>query len=195
MSDADRAGPDPGAEAPEPGAEPDVKLGVEPDARPGVEPDVDVAREPELADVVARLRRAMRRAWRAKDEGNPLSVAQLELLTSLQERPGSRPGQLARALRLAPNSVTTLVNGLQGRGLVTRAEGATDRRTVHLTLSAAGQEAVRRWQSTNADILRDAVAQLGAPSRDALTGLLPVLRELVETIDRATDGATDRNGG
>jgi DNA-binding MarR family transcriptional regulator len=143
----------------------------------------------ELADVVARLRRAMRRAWRVQDAGNPLSVAQLELLTSLLENPGARPGQVARALRLAPNSVTTLVNGLRARGLVTRTEGTRDRRTVRLTLTAAGAEAVRRWQTTNAGILRDALAGLPPDRRERLTGLLPVLRDLVGAIERTTDAA------
>lgn len=160
---------------------------------PGKEPDVDdeVAGGPELADVVARLRRAMRRAWRVEDVGNPLSVAQLELLTALGETPGARPGQVARALRLAPNSVTTLVNGLQARGLVTRADGVGDRRTVRLTLTAAGEAAVRGWQATNAGILRDALRELPDESRGALAELLPVLNDLVGAIDRATDRTPD----
>jgi DNA-binding MarR family transcriptional regulator len=159
----------------------------------GEETDVDrrVAGDPELADVVARLRRAMRRAWRVEDVGNPLSVAQLELLTSLGEHPGARPGQVARALRLAPNSVTTLVNGLQARGLVTRADGVGDRRTVHLALTAAGEEAVRRWQATNAGILHDALRDLPAESRSALAELLPVLGDLVEAIERTTERTPD----
>ncbi len=152
----------------------------------------EVMGDPELADVVSRLRRAMRRGWRVEDVGNPLSVAQLELLTSLAEVPGTRPGQLARSLRLAPNSVTTLVNGLQARGLVTREEGTDDRRTVRLALTAAGQEAVRGWQATNAGILRDALRDLPASSRQALADLLPVLRDLVEAIDRATERTPDR---
>ena len=161
--------------------------------RTGEDRDVDdeVTGDPELADVVARLRRAMRRAWRVEDVGNPLSVAQLELLTSLGDNPGARPGQVARALRLAPNSVTTLVNGLQARGLVTRADGIGDRRTVLLTLTAAGEEAVRGWQATNAGILRDALRDLSDGSRDALAELLPVLGDLVEAIDRATERAPD----
>ena len=40
-----------------------------------------------LADVVARLRRAMRRAARNADPGTTLSVAQLELLSALAEHP------------------------------------------------------------------------------------------------------------
>jgi len=149
--------------------------------------DDDVMGDPELADVVARLRRAMRRAWRVEDLGNPLSVAQLELLTALAEDPGVRPGQLARALRLAPNSVTTLVNALQARGLVARTEGVRDRRTVRLALTDAGDEAVRAWHATNAGIVRDALRDLPEDDRRALSELLPVLRDLVEAIDRATD--------
>lgn len=64
-----------------------------------------------LAEVVARLRRAMRRAARNADPSNTLSVAQLELLSCLAENPGAGPSRLAHVLRLAPNSVTTMVNG------------------------------------------------------------------------------------
>src|SRR5438105_2492386 len=88
---------------------------------------------PELADIVSRLRRAMRRAARAADPALGLSVAQLELLSCITEHPGVRPGQLARMLRLAPSSVATLLGGLQSAGWVLRTPGAgggSDRRTV-----------------------------------------------------------------
>jgi hypothetical protein len=51
---------------------------------------------PELASIVSRLRRAMRRAARAADPDLGLSVAQLELLSCITEHPGIRPSQLAR---------------------------------------------------------------------------------------------------
>ena len=71
---------------------------------------------PELAGIVSRLRRAMRRAARATDPALELSVAQLELLSCITEHPGIRPSQLARMLRLAPSSVATLLGGLQSAG-------------------------------------------------------------------------------
>ncbi len=71
---------------------------------------------PELADIVSRLRRAIRRAARAADPALGLSVAQLELLSCMAENPGVRPSQLARMLRLAPSSVATLLSGLQSAG-------------------------------------------------------------------------------
>ncbi|MFD9959822.1 MarR family winged helix-turn-helix transcriptional regulator [Amycolatopsis sp. NPDC058986] len=142
--------------------------------------------ESSLADAVARLRRAMRRAARAKDPGNTLSVAQLELLSSLAENPGARPSQVARSLHLAPNSVTTLVNGLEKRGMITRA-GGDDRRTVSLRLTQEGTKAVRAWQATNDAILSAAVERLHPGWQHLLTAALPALDELVHAIDTVAE--------
>ncbi|WIX98024.1 MarR family transcriptional regulator [Amycolatopsis mongoliensis] len=137
-----------------------------------------------LAEVVARLRRAMRRAARNADPHTTLSVAQLELLSCLAENPGARPGRLAQLLKLAPNSVTTMVNGLQAKELVTRANsGSGDRRAVVLELTEAGRAAVHRWQATNAGIVEAAVANLHPAWQHLLTAALPALRELVGSID------------
>ena len=71
-----------------------------------------------VADLVASLRRAMRKAARARIPAMPLSVAQLELLSLVQEHPGARPGDLAGLLRLAPNSVSTLANAMVSAGML-----------------------------------------------------------------------------
>jgi len=145
-----------------------------------------------LADVVAQLRRAMRRAARGADPVNTLSVAQLELMSCLADSPGARPSQVARQLRLAPNSVTTLANGLEARGLVNRTSGPADRRTVALRLTPAGATAVRRWQATNAGILQAAMSALHPGWQHLLAASLPALRELVSAIDSITDQLTQQ---
>lgn len=136
-----------------------------------------------LAEVVARLRRAMRRAARNADPGNILSVAQLELLSCIGEHPGARPSTLAQLLKLAPNSVTTMANGLRAQNLVTRTNGSDDRRTVALTLTDAGHDAVQNWQTRNAEILRTATAKLHPAWQHLLSAALPALSELVDAID------------
>lgn len=136
-----------------------------------------------LADLVARLRRAMRRAARASDPDSSLSVAQLELLSCLAENPNARPGQLAQMLRLAPNSVTTLVRGLQARQLIERVEGSQDRRTVSLSVTDSGDQAVQRWRSINLAILGAALTELDPSRRLTLVRALPALRQLVDAID------------
>jgi DNA-binding MarR family transcriptional regulator len=161
-------------------------------------PDGEITRErlgqeqigPELADIVSRLRRAMRRAARAADPALGLSVAQLELLSCMAEHPGIRPSQLARMLRLAPSSVATLLGGLQSAGYVTRtpgAHGTGDRRTVNLDLSGPGAAAVARWHRVNEDIIQTALSVLPDRDQAALRDAAPALRDLTTSIDAQAD--------
>jgi DNA-binding MarR family transcriptional regulator len=147
-----------------------------------------------LADAVSRLRRAMRRAARAQGPGGSLpgglSVAQLEFLSCLAENPASRPGQLARLLRLAPSSVATLVNGMAKAGLVVRTGGVDDKRTATLDLTAAGYSVVAEWQEVNSRILALALDALPAPARSSLDSSLPALRQLTSAIDAIADAPT-----
>jgi DNA-binding MarR family transcriptional regulator len=150
----------------------------------------------EIADVVSRLRRAMRRAARAagRDGTLPggLSVAQLELLSCLADNPGARPGQLARLLRLAPSSVATLVHGLTRAGLVSRTGGQPDRRTASLTLTPDGSATVDRWQTINERIVQAAITSLEVDSREALDAAPPGLRELTDAVHALADEPPER---
>jgi len=141
----------------------------------------------QLGDVVARLRRAIRRASRAAQPGQPLTVAQVELLASLAEHPGARPGEVARRLRLAPNSVTTLVNALLALGMLARSDGRGDRRTVTLHLTPAGAATLARWQAANTLILHTALAALPTDLQQAVNVALPALEHLIDQIDALAD--------
>jgi DNA-binding MarR family transcriptional regulator len=144
-----------------------------------------------LAECVARLRRALRRGARVADPGNPLAVAQLELLSALAEHPGTRPGQLARLLHMRANTVTTIVNALVGQGMIERVRPDEDRRAVELTVTDSGQRAVHAWQATNAAVLHLALSTLPAQQRRALTAAVPGLYALAEAIDRLADVASE----
>ncbi len=141
-----------------------------------------------VADLVAALRRAMRKAARVRQPAMPLSVAQLELLSLVEEHPGARPGDLAGLLRLAANSVSTLANAMVGAGMLERSPGATDKRTVEFTLTPAGARLVGQWRSTNTGLLFSAIAELDARDRQVLTQALPVLERLVAVIDEQAAG-------
>jgi DNA-binding MarR family transcriptional regulator len=149
------------------------------------------ARPDGLAEGIARLRRALRRGARVADPGNPLAVAQLELLAALTENPGARPGQLARLLHMRPNTVTTIVNSLSARGMVDRVAAETDRRAVELTATDAGQQAVHQWQATNAAVLNLALLTLPPGQRRTLAAAVPALVALARAIDRLADTPGD----
>lgn len=158
-------------------------------------PSRDTARPDGLADGIARLRRALRRGARVADPDNPLAVAQLELLSALAENDGVRPGQLARRLNMRPNTVTTIVNALEGRGMISRVTAAGDRRAFELTITDAGQQAVHSWQATNAAVLHLALSTLSAPQRRALAAAAPALEALATAIDHLADASAPAAAG
>jgi|SRR5665647_863606 len=143
-----------------------------------------------VADLVASLRRAMRKAARARIPAMPLSVAQLELLSLVQEHPGARPGDLAGLLRLAPNSVSTLANAMVSAGMLDRTPGPTDRRTVEFSLTPQGAQLVGQWRTTNSGLLLSAIAALDAQDQRVLAEALPVLERLVAVIDEQAQTPT-----
>jgi DNA-binding MarR family transcriptional regulator len=140
-----------------------------------------------IAEVIARLRRALRRGARVADPANRLAVAQLEVLSAVTEQPGVRPGQLARQLHMRPNTVTTIVNALSAQGMLSRSGSSGDRRAIELTGTEAGQQAVLTWQATNAAVLHIALSTLPAAQRRALTSAVPALDALARAIDRLAD--------
>jgi DNA-binding MarR family transcriptional regulator len=143
-----------------------------------------------VADLVAALRRVMRKAARVRQPAMRLSVAQLELLSLVEEHPGTRPGDLAGLLRLAANSVSTLANAMVTAGMLERASGARDKRTVEFTLTPQGAQLVGQWRTTNTALLRSAIAALDAADRQVLTQALPVLGRLVAIIDEQAERPT-----
>jgi DNA-binding MarR family transcriptional regulator len=140
-----------------------------------------------LADAIARLRRAIRRAARAADPANTLAVAQVELLASVADNPGIRPGHLAKMLNLRPNTVTTLVNALTQLDMIERSAAANDGRAIALTATDSGRQAVHAWQATNNAVLNLALSTLTAAQRTALARAVPALSALAGAIDQLAD--------
>lgn len=136
-----------------------------------------------LADVVARLRRALRRNIRVDVPFESLSVAQVELMQYLAEHPGLRASDLADRLLLAPTTISTLLNLLIGKQLVRRRADHSDRRAWQLHLTGAGTRQLGAWQSSNVQVLRKALEQLSDTDRAAIRNALPALNLLVQRLN------------
>jgi DNA-binding MarR family transcriptional regulator len=149
-------------------------------AQPG---DAEQGELESLADVVARLRRALRRSVRVDVPFESLSVAQVELMQYLAENPGLRASDLAERLLLAPTTISTLLNLLLSKQIVERRPDASDRRAWHLHLTATGIQQLAAWQASNEQILRAALHQLGDKDRTAIRKALPALNLLVRHLD------------
>jgi DNA-binding MarR family transcriptional regulator len=135
----------------------------------------------EAADLLAAVsavrrtaRQAVRKAWR--DE--PLPTAQSELLRLVAGRPGITVAEAARELRLAPNTVSTLVGRLAGQGLLGRERALGDARSVRLSVTRRARQRIADWRDLRADLTQQAMAGLTAQDRQHLADAGPALLRL-----------------
>ena len=135
-----------------------------------------------LAAVVTRLRRVLRTSIRTDYPWEQLPMARVELLLALDEHQPARIGELARRLRLAPNTVSGLVQVLVETGLVSRGPDATDRRVVVVTLTGAGRRQLNDWELAHQERLGGALEGLTAADQHSVVAALPALNRLVDRL-------------
>jgi MarR family transcriptional regulator, organic hydroperoxide resistance regulator len=124
--------------------------------------------EPRRIDELTALGLAFRHVFRTLSRlrgrdthlgGSERSHAQFELLLELDERGELSAGELALAARLAPGTVTQMLDHLAESGHVERVRSETDRRVVVSRLTTQGRhkiEAKRKaWQSRWEQALKD----------------------------------------
>ena len=140
----------------------------------------------ELAVSSTRLRRVLRRAVRHDWPYELLPRTQIELLSLVGERPGIGVTEAAVELRLAANTVSTLVNELRLGGLLVRESDTVDRRVARLSVSAAGAARLAAWRDRRAELLAAALTDLTDRDRAALAAGLPALERLIAGLESET---------
>ncbi|MEU9475789.1 MarR family transcriptional regulator [Streptomyces sp. NPDC048191] len=132
----------------------------------------------ELADVLVRIQRLIRRRLRGGLSVPRLRGAEVELLRLVESRPGIGISDAARELHLASNSVSTLVNQLVRGGHLLRETDPADRRAARLQLTEAAEKRLDDWQRRRAELFDRHVSRLDDADREALRAALPALRRL-----------------
>jgi DNA-binding MarR family transcriptional regulator len=140
----------------------------------------------ELYRSVSGLRREVRRSVRSRFPAQLLSPSQVEVLGCVRRQPGVGVRDVAAVLRLAPNTVSTIVGHLVDHGLLRRDPDPADARAVCLRLTAAGHRRVHAWRDRSTQTVDRALESLDAEERAALARALPALRHLVDVIAAAT---------
>ena len=141
-----------------------------------------------LTEVVTRLRRALRTSIRTDYRWEALPMARVEVLLALNEHQPVRVGELATLLRLAPNTISGLVQALVETGLVTRAPDPSDRRVAVVELTRAGRTQLTDWERAHQQRIGDALGRLLATDQASIRAALPALDRLV---DHLATPATD----
>jgi DNA-binding MarR family transcriptional regulator len=93
----------------------------------------------QLSELLMRSARAMRRRWSDSLAPWDLSPHQARALRVVHRHDAARMGTIAAHLRIAPRSVTEVLDALEERGLVRRVPDPTDRRAVLVELTDHGR--------------------------------------------------------
>jgi DNA-binding MarR family transcriptional regulator len=129
----------------------------------------------ELFDVISAIRRIARRAVRQAWHDEPLPPAQSELLRLAAARPGISVADAAHELRLAPNTVSTLVGRLVAEGLLRRARAASDGRSVRLSVTSKARRRIAEWRDLRAELAARTLDRMPASDKKALADAIPAL--------------------
>ena len=135
----------------------------------------------ELFSTFASIHRSARLAGRPAELAN-LTGAQLDLVRLVRRQPGVSVAEAAGELRLAANTVSTLVRQLTDAGLLVRRVDAADRRVARLELTPETAREVVRFRDRRVALLAAAIAELRPADRRRLEAALPVLGGLAERL-------------
>jgi DNA-binding MarR family transcriptional regulator len=150
--------------------------------RPGLRDAERQSAADELLSTMASIRRTGRRVAERPAELSALTGAQLELARLVRRRPGISIAEAASELRLAPNTVSTLVRRLTDTGLMFRLVGEPDRRIARLELSADLRHRIDAWRDRRVVALGASIGRLPAGDQRLLLEALPVLGRLADQL-------------
>jgi DNA-binding MarR family transcriptional regulator len=139
---------------------------------------------PELLEVADKLHSAaihLLRRLRVRDRESGIGPAQLSALSVLVFGGPMSLGKLAEAEQVRPPTMSRIVSGLQGTGLVKR-EPTEDRRRVRLVATAKGTRILCEGRKRRVESLANALASLGEAERSRLRELAKLLPEIVRRI-------------
>jgi DNA-binding MarR family transcriptional regulator len=125
-----------------------------------------------LAELVTTLAGRLRAAWRDGLSPWGLSPHQGRALLVIALRPGLRSTDLADRLRIAPRSVTEVVDGLVEAGLVERRPDPDDRRAMSLHITTEGGGLVEQIQKSREQVADTLFDRLSAQDQATLHRLL-----------------------
>jgi DNA-binding MarR family transcriptional regulator len=138
----------------------------------------DCARE--VLDVVPLVMRVLRAEMRSQ-RGPQLSVPHFRVLAFLGNNEGASLSEVAEYVGLRLPSMSTLVDGLVTRGLVSRAPSAVDRRRLALCLTTRGRATLNAARRATQARLVKQLATLPPEQQATVAAAMETLRGLFAT--------------
>jgi MarR family transcriptional regulator, 2-MHQ and catechol-resistance regulon repressor len=132
--------------------------------------------------VLMKAHRAMSRHATKSIEPSGLGQSDFAVLEMLLSKGPQKVNDIGRRVDLTSGSITTAIDRLEARGLVTREHDDTDRRTRVVRLTPAGRAHIRGIFAQHAAALEAASSGLTKAERKTLIGLLKKLGVAAEGI-------------
>ena len=144
-------------------------------------PNADLRTDSGLAsELRAGVMRLRRRLISERHPDNDLSISQMVVLGLLVRTGEQTVGDLARAERVQPPSMTRTVNCLEADGYVVRRPHETDGRQVVVSLTDAGRAAVLADRQRRDAWLARQLGSLTPAERATLRDAAPILARLAQ---------------
>src|SRR5262249_9842211 len=122
-------------------------------------------RHRKMLAVLAQFRvlfRSIRQHYQRVERRSGGSAAQLWALAHVAGNPGTKMGELARALAIHPSTASNLVRRLETLALVARRRTRSDQRSVQIYLTGKGMQALRQAPQPLIGVLQQALSELPA---------------------------------
>ena len=148
-------------------------------------------------ETVTRTRLAiLRLARRLRQQALPgITPSQQSALAAIEARGPLTLGALAAFENVRPPSITRIVAALEAEGWVERTTDPDDRRVTSVQVSARGRKELRRIREERNAWLAERLAELGPDERQLLEAALPVLEQLIDTLDPTAGPGDDPADG
>jgi len=125
-----------------------------------------------LSQCVKLAFKAMRREMDVSLRKSGMTVTQWRALGVILHEPGATHSDLMRQLEIEAPSVTSLVDGMERRGWVTRTRCSDDARVKRLTLTPLGRRVIEEAAQAMAPVEERMAATLAPQELDTLKRLL-----------------------
>ena len=112
-----------------------------------------------------------------------LSLSEISALSRLERAGSATTSELARAEQITPQAMGATLAALEGRGLVERRPDPTDGRRVAMSVTAAGEQALRDKRSAQTELLAKTLASGFTQAEiDTLRAAAPLIERLGESL-------------
>ena len=110
------------------------------------------------------------------------TIPEMSALVRLQRCGPATNAELAKSERISPQSMKSTLKALEAQGMVARSADPDDGRRIVLTLTKAGEEAIKAKRAVRSQQLAAGMSELSSADIAALRAAAPVLERLAQAL-------------